>query len=283
MLDLVRLSPELLFPPGGEELYRHIALLTDLSPGDEVVDVACGTGVALEYFVREHGVHGSGVDADPRMVERAEERAKEAGYVDRLHFQEAAHDDLPYVDEIADVAVGELGLAARADPEAAVRELSRITKPMGQVVLIQLVWTVQVSPERREVLVEHLGARPLVLVEWKRLLRSAGIVDLHVEDWTAEETAFRPQVKMPFPDFAELFSVWQKIRILRRAWSRWGWRGVWGALAREQEVHRLLTRERLLALTLVKGTKWKDPEAVAAPGGRDEITEAIEAGGAHHD
>ena len=51
MLDLVRLSPRRLFPPGGEELYRQIALLTEMRPGLEVLDVASGKGVPLEYFV----------------------------------------------------------------------------------------------------------------------------------------------------------------------------------------------------------------------------------------
>lgn len=264
MLDLVRLSPRLLFPPGGEALYRQIALLTEMGPGDEVLDVACGPGVALEYFVREYGVVGSGVDYDPYMVDLAEKRAKAASKVERLQFQEASLDDLPYVDDAFDVAIGELGLAALTDPAAAVREIVRVTRRMGKVVLVQLVWTVPVDREREEVLVEHLGARPLVLVRWKQILREAGVVDLHVEDWTAEETAFRPQVKMPFPDFAELFSVGEKLRILRRAWRRWGWRGVTAALLREQEVHRLLRKERLLALSLIQGTKWRDPEAVEA-------------------
>ena len=58
MLDLVRLSPRRLFPPGGEDLCRQISRLTDLSPEVELLAVACGKGVALEYFVR--GIGGPG-------------------------------------------------------------------------------------------------------------------------------------------------------------------------------------------------------------------------------
>ena len=61
MLDLVRLSPRRLFPPGGVELYRQITLLTEMSTEHEVLGVACGKGVSLEYFVKEHGVTASGV------------------------------------------------------------------------------------------------------------------------------------------------------------------------------------------------------------------------------
>jgi hypothetical protein len=101
-----------------------------------------------------------------------------------------------------------------------------------------------------------------MLVEWKRLLRSAGIRQLHTEDWSDEETAFRPQGVKPFPDFAELFSLPEKLGILRRAWGRWGWQGVKTAVAREAEVHRLLTRERILGLALLVG---RAPEAEDVP------------------
>lgn len=255
MLDLVRLSPQLLFPPGGEDLYRQIAILTDMSEDDEVLDVACGKGVPLEYFVREYGVHGSGVDVDPTMIEQGEERARQEELSDRLQFQTAPSDALPYRDGIFDVVVGELGLAAQCAPSDAVRELVRVTRPGGLVVLVQLVWKASVDGGRRRVLSEHLGARPMMMVEWKRSLRDAGVVDLHTEDWSDEETAFRPRIAKPFPDFAEMFSLGQKIGILRRTWKRWGWRGVRTVLEREREVHRLLTRERILGLDLIKGRK----------------------------
>lgn len=261
MLDLVRLSPRLVFPPGGEELYRQIAILTDLSEDDEVLVAGCGTGVTLEYFVTEHGVHGSGVDADDHVVQAAEERARERNLAESMQFQNAPGDDLPYRDEIFRVVVGELGLTHEAEAEEAVRELVRVARPGGIVVLVQLVWKAPVDEARRRVLSDHLGVKPLMLVEWKRMLREAGVERLHTEDWSDDETAFRRQVAKPFPDFAELFSLPEKIGILRRAWGRWGWRGVRSVLIREREVHRLLTRERILGLDLVKGIKVGAEEA----------------------
>ena len=96
MLDLVRLSARRLFPPGGEELYRQIAVLTEMRSGLEVLDVASGKGVPLEYFVREFGVTASGVDIDPAMVEEAESSSRELGVGDRLQFQSGRSDRLPY-------------------------------------------------------------------------------------------------------------------------------------------------------------------------------------------
>lgn len=254
MLELVRLSTAAVFPPGGEELYRTIARQTEISQGSEVLVAACGRGVSTVFLARNYGVEAVGVDPDPFLVRDAEERARSEGVENSVTVQTAALDDLPYRDGIFDVAIGEIGLAASVDPARAIRELVRVTKPMGSVVLVQLIWTGNVDPARREILIEHLGARPMILVEWKQMLRDAGVVELLVEDWSDAPSPFRPAT--PFPDFAEIFTLREKLGILRRAFRRWGWGGVRGALLREREVHALLTRERALGLSLIKGTRW---------------------------
>lgn len=257
MLDLVRLSRETVFPPGGEELYRRIAQLTELAAENEVLDAACGRGVSTLYLARTFGVSAVGIDSDRVLVQEAYSRARDAELEGAVSFETAQLDDLPFKDGTFDVAIGEIGLAASADPARAVAELARVTRPHGCVVLVQLIWTGHVDPSRREILVQHLGARPMILVEWKQLLRDAGVVDLTVEDWSDAPSPFRPTAGgAPFPDFTELFSVRERIAILFRAWRRWGFRGVRGAVLREREIHRLLTRERVLGLSMIKGTKW---------------------------
>ncbi len=275
MLDLIRLSRKRLFPPGGRELYHKIAILTHMEPGEEVLVAGCGSGITIEYFVREFGVVGAGVDEDPLLIQGAEARARRDGLSGSLNFQQGSMGDLPYRDGVFDVVVGELGLTSHEDPERAISELVRVCKPGGAVVLVQLVWKAPVEAERQRVLSEHLGARPLMLVELKRLLREGGVERIHTEAWSDEATAFRPSVTKPFPDFAELFSLPEKMAILRRAWARWGWTGVRTAVSRELEVHRLLTRERILGLDMLKGIKTgttagflEDGSEEDAPSGR---------------
>ncbi len=259
MLDLVRLSRRTVFPPGGRDLYRQIALLTDMQDGAEVLVAACGPGITLGYFAHEFGIQGSGVDQDELLIEAAEARSREEELEGRVQFQHAPMDDLPYRDGVFDVVVGEIGLTSSSDPTLAIAELFRVLKPGGRIALVQLVWKAPVEPERQVLLSGHLGARPVMLVELKRILREVGIGRLHTEAWSDQETAFRRTAKKPFPDFAELFSIPEKLVILRRAWSRWGWRGVLATISRQLEVHRLLTKERVLGLDMIKGTKGEDP------------------------
>ena len=275
MLDLVHLSRRPLFPPGGIELCRQIALLTDMKEGDEVLVVPSGLAVTLEHFVREYQVQGSGVEDDLILLDDAEERLRGIGMLDQVHVQPGEMDGLPFQDGIFDVVIAELGLTARVSPESAVRELVRVAKAGASIVLVQPVWKAPVDPVRREILSQSLGCRPLMLVEWKRLLMDAGIEGLHTEDWSDEGTAFRPQITKPFPDFKELFSVSEKLGILRRARCRWGWVGVWAAWSREREVHKLLTQERILGLDLVMGVKhvaeMAKGAALEGPGGRNSV------------
>lgn len=257
VLDLIRLSPDPVFPPGGEALYRQIALLTELGPDQLLLDAACGRGVATSYLAETTGAEAYGVDPNAALIGEAEARARREGRDDRVHFEAGSLHDLPYRDGIFDMVIGEVGLATSVDPRRAVQELARVTRPMGSVVLVQLIWTGHLDEGKRETLVQHLGARPMLLVEWKQLLRDAGVVELHVEDWSDYESPFRPAIRGPFHDISEMFSLRQKAVILHRAFRRWGWRGVRGAVVREVEIHRLLTRQRVLGLSLIKGTRWK--------------------------
>ena len=252
-VGLTRLSKRLSFPPGGEALYRNILRLVALSPEDEFVIVPCGRGVSALFVARATDAIGAGADPDPRLVDVASERAKNAGIGDRLHFETAPLDSLPYQDAVFDLALGEVELGAVPDPPAAVRELARVTRPGGTVVLIQLVWTRAVDAARGAELIERLGVRPQLVVEWKQMLRAAGITDLVVEDWSdAAAAQDQPSV---LGGLAELFTLRGKLRLLPRAWKKWGWKGVRAVLSREHELRRLLQEERVLGISLIKGTR----------------------------
>ena len=263
MLDLLRISPRRLFLSGGAELYHHIGILTGMSEGVEVLNVACGLGVSLEYFVREFGVQGFGVDITPDLVEQAAKRGLSEGIADKIQFQSGPSSALPYRDEIFDVTIGEIGLANHCEPSEAIAELVRVTKPTGFIVLLQLIWKGPVHEPRRSVLGDYLGATPLMAVEWRKLLRESGIENLHVEDWSNERMMLRSDTSEPFPDLIKTFSFREQLEILRRTWQRWGWKGVRTGIMKGREIHRLLTRERILGLELLKGCKVGVPVRVA--------------------
>jgi SAM-dependent methyltransferase len=250
-VGLTRLSARLSFSSGGEALYRSFLRLVDLSPASEFLLVPSGRGRSARFVAETTGAAGAGADPDEELVAVASERARTHGLSARLHFEHAPLDDLPYQDGVFDLALGEVELAAAKDPARAVRELVRVTRPGGTVVLIQLVWLRSLAEERRVGLVQRLGICPLMLVEWKQILRDAGVEDVQVEDWS--DAASSPRRVPVLGGLAELFTVRGKARILPRAWRRWGWRGVRAVLARENELRRLLQTERVLGVAVMRG------------------------------
>lgn len=239
----------------GEQLYREVAAVTEAGPGQELLVAGCGDGVSVEWLATRTGASVTGVDADGDRVRRAEARSRTAKVRLPVSFQQSPLDDLPHENGVFDVTIGEPALAAESDPAQAVRELVRVTKPMGSVVLLQLTWGSELSRDERELVVERLGLRPHLLVEWKQMLREAGVVDILVQDWTSGEPGRRGG-----PAGAAHLTWQEKVQIATRAWRKWGrgegWGAVRGAVAREMSLLRELSDERAIGFQLIKGVKW---------------------------
>ena len=104
---------------------------TDVSEGDRVLDIACGSGnVALTAWRRGATVTGS--DLVPRMLEFAGDNASIMG-ADDIEWRQADAAALPFEDDSFDVVLSCFGHIAAFDPDAAGRELVRVTKPGGRI------------------------------------------------------------------------------------------------------------------------------------------------------
>ncbi|MGH7483175.1 MAG: class I SAM-dependent methyltransferase [Longimicrobiales bacterium] len=255
VLGLARLSHRTTLSPGEETVYRRIAQLVELDGGDEFLMFPSGRGTASLFLARTADAAGSGVDPDAELVAFAAELAREAGLEGRLHYDVAPGFELPYKNGVFDLTIGDVGLAALRQPAAAVKELARVTRPMGNVALIQPVWSQQVEPERRGPLIAHLGVRPFLIMEWKQMLRDAGVVDLKVEDLTDSPGSWQTLLGTGALD---LPSVRERSEMFWRAWRTWGWRGLRRSLAAVHELRHLILRERILGLALIRGTPWQD-------------------------
>jgi hypothetical protein len=263
VLRLVQLAVLGRWRATGEDLYREVVGLTELGPGQELLVSGCGEGVTAEWLATRTGAAVTGVDPDAERIERAEARARALPEPLPLSYEQGALDDLPHETAVFDGAVGEPVLAAAASPERAVEELVRVTKPMGSVVLLQLTWSAELGDEGRELLVERLGLRPRLLVEWKQMLRDAGVVDIQVQDWTSGGPGSPGRASGTMRGVgAEPPLTWQqKMQIVSRAWRQWGWREARGAVERETTLLRELSRERAIGFQLIKGVKWPYPKA----------------------
>jgi SAM-dependent methyltransferase len=74
-----------------------------LRPGQQVLDLACGSGEMLCTWARDHDITGAGVDLSSAFIDRARARASELGVEDRVRFEHG--DAAGYVAaELVDIA-----------------------------------------------------------------------------------------------------------------------------------------------------------------------------------
>jgi len=102
--------------------------------GDRVLDCATGTGDLAIAFKRAVGEEGIviGTDFTPEMLDLARAKAKQ------IEFDLADVMHLPYDDASFDISSIAFGIRNVADPRAGVRELARVVKSGGRVMILEL-------------------------------------------------------------------------------------------------------------------------------------------------
>ena len=103
-----------------------------IAAGEDVVDVACGTGNAALLAARR-GARVVGVDGACRLLEVARERATTQGLVLDLRAGDLLA--LPVDDDAADVVLSVFGVIFAQEPSSALREVARILRPSGRALI----------------------------------------------------------------------------------------------------------------------------------------------------
>lgn len=167
---------------------RHLASLAlkvGIRQGQQVLDVACGTGEWL-LACQQRGAAPSGVDLSVKAVDLCK-KSLGAG-----EFHATAAESLPFGDGCFDVVTCLGSLEHFVNPERALQEMFRVAKADATVIILV---------PNADFLTRRLGlfagtyqvdAKEEVrsLAEWERLFTEAGLVvetrwkDLHVLNWS---------------------------------------------------------------------------------------------------
>lgn len=188
--------------PQEVELANEALNLVGLEPGERFLDVAAGPG-GLSLPAARVGAEVLATDWSPAMIERFEARVREEGLSKAEGRVMDCHAlDLP--DDSFDVTGSQFGVMLVPDQPRALREMVRVTKPGGRVLVIAYG-----SPAEFETLQVFISALTVVAPDFPGLpddspplefqvadpdifrqrLTDAGLKDVRVER-TAERPAF---------------------------------------------------------------------------------------------
>ena len=170
--------------------------------GDQVLDVACGTGVLARAALERVGPSGgvTGLDVAPGMLAVAGELEP------RIRWIEGVAGSLPFEDDEFDAVVSQFGLMFFPDRVGAIGEMLRCTRPGGRTTVA--VWDAlersDAFPESVELFERRGGSAaadalraPFVLGdvdELDALCREAGAADVSIA--TIDGTARFPSVRV---------------------------------------------------------------------------------------
>jgi demethylmenaquinone methyltransferase/2-methoxy-6-polyprenyl-1,4-benzoquinol methylase len=112
---------------------------TDLRPGQRALDVAGGTGDLAIGLSRRVGPEGHVVlsDINESMLEHGRRRLVDAGIVGNVSFRVADAQALPFEDNEFHCVTIAVGLRNVTDKDKALREMYRVLKPGGQLLVLE--------------------------------------------------------------------------------------------------------------------------------------------------
>ena len=148
-----------------------------IAPSDEVLECACGTGL-LSGAIANRCKHLTATDFSSNMLKRAERKYRACG---NITFEFANILDLDYPDECFDAVVAANVIHLLSDPYKALRELDRVCKKGGQIIIpTYMNQTNRGTTNRVSGVIGKAGAdfkREFTLASYKTFFAAAGYTD----------------------------------------------------------------------------------------------------------
>jgi len=160
--------------PGEAELATAALRLAGLSAGEEFLDVAAGPG-GLALPAGRLGARVLATDWSPKMIEHFTARAVAEGLDAEGRVMDCHALDLP--DDTYDVTGSLFGVMLVADQAQALREMVRVTKPGGRVLLIAYG-----NPEQFEALHAFISAAQAVVPGFEGPPEDEPLLEFQVAD-----------------------------------------------------------------------------------------------------
>lgn len=133
MYDWLGVLPEWRYRPWRRRFWNRV--MRRLPMEGRLLEIGIGTGKNVVYWPAE--AHITAMDFSPRMLSRARERIERSGWDVSLELGDAQ--DLQYPDNSFDLAAMTFVMCSVPDPVVGLREVARVVRPGGHVLLMEHV------------------------------------------------------------------------------------------------------------------------------------------------
>lgn len=118
---------------------RHFVATSGIRRGDRVLDLAGGTGDIAALLLPRVGAAGKVVVADinAEMLHAGRDRLLDRGLLQGLRWAQVNAEALPFPDASFDAVTIAFGLRNVTDKDQALREMRRVLKPGGRVLILE--------------------------------------------------------------------------------------------------------------------------------------------------
>ena len=185
------------------EQWRFYFSALSPNPGDEIIDVGCGTGDAERLLVRDYPkiARVVGIEKNRTRYEHAVARCQDDGVPDQIEFRLADGQDLPFDDCSFDKALCVETLEWIKDPLRVLQEIRRVLKPGGVAVIVHSDFDTQVFNTRDKELCRRIihsftdsGPNGQMGRKLYGLCKSAGFSSVHTFVYTLINTEWSPNL-----------------------------------------------------------------------------------------
>lgn len=104
-----------------------------IRPGDRVLEVGVGTGINTSLYPTN--CHVTGIDLSAGMLEKARERVRREG-LRNVRLLEMNAETLTFADDSFDIVYAPYLISVVPDPVKVVREMRRVCKPGGKIIVL---------------------------------------------------------------------------------------------------------------------------------------------------